>query len=85
MEMMLRSKINFQKKIGQKIRFYRTTKGMSQEDLAVKCNNHKTQIARIEQGKRNCGIYTLKSICDILEVRLSDLFKEDLVNKSKAL
>ncbi len=77
MEKVLRYKINFQKKIGQKIRFYRTSKGMSQEDLAVKCNNHKTQIARIEQGKRNCGIFTLKSICDILEIELSDLFNED--------
>jgi transcriptional regulator with XRE-family HTH domain len=77
MEKALRYKINFQKKIGQKIRFYRTSKGMSQEDLAVKCNNHKTQIARIEQGKRNCGIFTLKSICDILEIELSDLFNED--------
>jgi transcriptional regulator with XRE-family HTH domain len=80
MEKALKYKINFQEKIGQKIRFYRTSKGMSQEDLAVKCNNHKTQIARIEQGKRNCGIYTLKSICDILEIQLSDLFKEDPFN-----
>jgi transcriptional regulator with XRE-family HTH domain len=78
MDKSLRYKITFQKTIGQKIRYYRTNKGMSQEDLAVKCNNHKTQIARIEQGKRNCGIYTLKSICDILEIKLSDLFQEDM-------
>ena len=77
MEKALKYKVNFQKAIGKKIRFYRTSKGMSQEDLAVKCNNHKTQIARIEQGKRNCGIFTLKSICDILEIELSDLFNED--------
>lgn len=81
MEKALRYKINFQKKIGQKIRFYRTSKGLSQEDLAVKCNNHKTQIARIEQGKRNCGIFTLKSICDILEIQLSDLFNEDFYSR----
>jgi transcriptional regulator with XRE-family HTH domain len=77
MEKALKYKVNFQKAIGKKIRFYRTSKGMSQEDLAVKCNNHRTQIARIEQGKRNCGIFTLKSICDILEIKLSDLFNED--------
>jgi transcriptional regulator with XRE-family HTH domain len=75
MEKLIKYKLNFQKAIGQKIRFYLTRKGMSQEDLAVKLNNHKTQIARIEQGKRNCGIFTLKSICDILEIKLSDLFK----------
>ncbi len=83
MEKALRQKINFQKKIGQRVRFYRTNKGLSQEDVAVRCNNHRTQIARIEQGKRNCGIYTLKSICDILEIRLSDLFREDQAIKSK--
>jgi transcriptional regulator with XRE-family HTH domain len=76
MEEELKYKITFQKSIGEKIRLYRIRKGMSQEDVAVKCNNHKTQIARIEQGKRNCGIYTLKSICDILEIKLSDLFHE---------
>lgn len=79
MEKVLQYKFNFQKNIGQKIRYYRTIKGMSQEDLAVKCNNHKTQIARIEQGKRNCGIYTLKAICDTLEIRLADLFRDDYV------
>lgn len=81
MEKALRYKVNFQKAIGQKIRFYRTSKGMSQEDLAVRCNNHRTQIARIEQGKRNCGIFTLKSICDTLGIQLSDLFKEDSYNR----
>ena len=77
MENVPKDKYDFQKLIGQKIRLYRIHKGMSQEDLAVKCDNHKTQIARIEQGKRNCGIFTLKSICDNLEIKLSDLFKED--------
>lgn len=83
MENMLKNKHDFQKLIGRKIRLYRILKGMSQEDLAVKCNNHKTQIARIEQGKRNCGIFTLKSICDNLDIQLAEFFKEDMFGNLK--
>ena len=63
--------------IGRKIREYRDEKGLTLEDLAIRCNNHKTQIARIEQGKSNCGILGLQKICEAIGIPLSELFIEE--------
>lgn len=60
--------------IGMKIRDCRKNSNLSLEGLASKCKNHKTQLQRIELGKNNYGILTLKKVCDALNIELDDLF-----------
>ena len=60
-------------KIGDKIKEIRLKKGISQQDLAAKCNFEKANMARIEAGRTNL---TIKNACKIslaLEIRLKDL------------
>lgn len=59
------------KEIGARIRLIREGKGITQVELGVKCNNYGEQIGRIERGKSNVTICTLKVIADALEVKVS--------------
>jgi len=59
--------------LGCKIRQYRIEKQLTQMDLAVITDSHKTQIARIERGEHNVGICTLKRIADALGIGVTEL------------
>lgn len=60
---------DFLKKIGNKIRDLRTSKGMTQMDLAFKCNDKDySQINRVELGKVNFSVSYLSLIAEALEV-----------------
>jgi transcriptional regulator with XRE-family HTH domain len=79
---MFATNLNYQKfnsKIGSRIRYIRKLKGMSLEDLAVKCNNHANQISRIERGLQSCTMFSLKSIAEALEVDMCEFFQEDTI------
>lgn len=45
----------FLKKLGQRIRFLRKEKGLSQLDLGVRMDNYAEQIGRIERGGVKCN------------------------------
>lgn len=61
--------------IGVKIKIARITKGYTQEQLADKINKTRPLISHIEQtGKVNA--YTLKKICQVLEVNQAELENE---------
>lgn len=49
--------------------------GLTQEDFAVKLGYDRTYISRVESGKQNLTIESLFSICQGLNVTLSDFFK----------
>ncbi len=67
-------KINqLQQKIGQRIRFLRESKGISQQNLAAVCNFEKANLSRIEAGRTNPTITTLYKISQALEVNISEL------------
>lgn len=66
----------FLKQLGNRIRCLRKLKGMSQLDLGVKIDNYAEQIGRIERGKFNITICTLKVIAEGLEISLVELFKD---------
>ncbi len=67
-------KINLlQQKIGQRIRFLRESKGITQQNLAAVCNFEKANLSRIEAGRTNPTISTLYKISQALEVKISDL------------
>ena len=67
----------FNSKIGSRIRYIRKLKGMSLEDLAVKCNNHANQISRIERGLHSFTLVSLKLIAEALELDIEEFFHEN--------
>ena len=60
-------------KIGNRIRFLREQKNISQQDLAAFCHFEKANMRRIEAGRTNPTIYTLYKISQALMVSLSDI------------
>ena len=44
-----------------------------QTDLAKRCGFDNASLSRIEAGKKNMTIMTLKKICDALEVPVGDV------------
>ena len=50
---------------------------MTQVELAVACNNYAEQIGRIERGKLNVSISTLKVLAKALNVKLPVLVDVD--------
>jgi len=59
-------------KVVQRIKQLREEKKVSQEAFYMDTDIH---IARIEAGKANITISTLKDICDYFELSLEDFFK----------
>ncbi len=62
--------------LGQRIRNYRTAKGLSQEKLAELSGCHPTYIGQIERGEKNATIESIEKITSALEISLSRLFEK---------
>ena len=62
------------KKFGAKVKGIRRGKGLSQLDLAVKCNLEITAISRIENGRTNVTFKTVLILSEALGIELKDLF-----------
>lgn len=60
--------------VGNKIRYFRKQKGLSQEKLALLAGLDRTYLAGIESGKRNATIISLEKIANALETPLKELF-----------
>lgn len=64
----------FLRNVGQKIRAIRLSKGITQTELAFKCNDKDySQINRVELGKVNFSVSYLSLIAVALEVSPNDL------------
>ncbi|MFA6402501.1 MAG: helix-turn-helix transcriptional regulator [Salinivirgaceae bacterium] len=63
----------FQEVIGKQVYYLRKTKGITQDDLAVRLNSHRENISKIERGQVDVKVSTLKKIADALEVDLNEL------------
>lgn len=61
--------------IGNRIRFYRKKKGLSQEKLAELCNFHPTYIGQIERGEKNATIESIYRITKGLGISMSQLLE----------
>ncbi len=59
--------------LGKRIREKRMEKNLSQDKLAAMCEMEKANLSRIETGKTNTTILTLRKISKALVVKLSDL------------
>ena len=63
--------------LGRKIRKTRKAKGMVQLQIAALTNAEKANISRIESGKTNTTIMTIKKFAEAMSVELSDLIAFD--------
>jgi transcriptional regulator with XRE-family HTH domain len=66
-------KEEFLKRLGENIVRLRDKRGLRQIDLATKLNIDDSSLRRIESGRTNPTIITLRSIADALEVNLSEI------------
>ena len=60
-------------RIGRRIADLRRDRGISQQDLAARCNFEKSNLSRIEYGRSNMTIATLLTISRALGVKLREL------------
>jgi XRE family transcriptional regulator, regulator of sulfur utilization len=67
---------NINKKVGNKIRYYRGERGWSQEKLALEAELHTAYIGQIERGEKNIGLQNLEKISTTLNIEISDFFSE---------
>ena len=63
------------KRIGNRIRNYRTARGLSQERLAELAGCHPTYVGQIERGEKNATLESVERIASALGVSLSGLFE----------
>ena len=66
--------------IGQRIRNYRTQKGLSQEKLAELAGCHPTYIGQLERGEKNATLESVEKIASAMDISLSEVF--DKLGKS---
>lgn len=67
--------IEYLERIGKNIKDLRMSKGVSQVELAYRCNFEKTNLCRIESGNNNPTVKTLFKISKALKVSVQDLLK----------
>lgn len=66
------------KKLGEKIVCLRQRKAMTQVELAHVSNMESSSLRKIERGKINPTIWTLRRLCVTLEIPLAELFEFEL-------
>ena len=60
---------------GEAVRLRRHELGLSQEDLAERCNLHRNYIGGIERGERNVALKNILKLAHGLELLPSQLIK----------
>jgi transcriptional regulator with XRE-family HTH domain len=60
--------------VGKQIQKLRELKGISQQDLAAKCNFEKSNMSRLEAGRVNPTLCTLEKVAKALDITLAELF-----------
>ena len=62
--------------IGYLIKKKRLALSMSQHDLGIEADIDIKYVGKIERGEVNVSIQKLRSICNVLNITLSNFFKE---------
>lgn len=70
--------MDIRKKIGLRIKEYRTNLKLTQEALAFKAEIDKTYVNEVENGKRNVSVINLEKIIGALDVTLRDFFDSEV-------
>ena len=63
--------------LGTRIKELRLSKKMTQNGLAADCDFEKSSMSRIEAGKTNITVLTLRKISKALDVEINEFFKAD--------
>lgn len=63
-------------KFGQRIKFLRNERGISQEKFALSIDMDRTYYSSVESGKRNISINNIEKIAKGFNVSLEELFKD---------
>lgn len=66
----------FTKFFGERVKYYRKKRGLSQEKLSELCELHPTYIGQIERGEKNASLDTIMRICKGLQVTPESLFEK---------
>lgn len=61
-------------RFGQAIKKRREELGISQEQLALRADLHRTYISDVERGERNPSLTTITRLTAALEITVSELF-----------
>lgn len=78
--------MDFRKQLGSRIRFLRTARKLTQEDLADKADLSVTFIGTTERGKNIPSVKTCQKIAKVLGVPLYELFKfEEQTKQEKSI
>lgn len=67
--------MNASKQLGMRIKYLRTMRRLSQEDLALESGVNKNYLSDLERGTRNPTVKVLEKIAIALDISLSELFK----------
>lgn len=59
---------------GERLRFLRISRGLSQETLALTANMDRTYIGGVERGERNISLINIQKLADALDISTIDLF-----------
>jgi len=71
------NKSNVLEKFGEKLKEYRKSKGLSQEELAEKANLHRTYIGMIERAEKNITLLNIEKIANALDIKITSLLNEE--------
>ena len=63
-------------KLGNSIKLIRTSKGLSQESVALASGLDRSYFGGIERGEHNVAVANLEKIASALDVSIRDLFKK---------
>lgn len=69
------NKQQLSQKVGERIKTVRSGVGISQAELARRCNKDSQHIELVENGKVTATVYTLYVIARALDVTLDELLK----------
>ncbi len=72
--------MDIRKKIGLRIKEYRTNLKLTQEALAFKAEIDKTYVNEVENGKRNVSVINLEKIICALDATVKDFFNSEAFN-----
>ena len=67
--------MNSNKQLGMRIKYLRSVKRWSQEDLALEADINKNYISDLERGTRNPTVKVLEKIAIAFSISLEELFK----------
>ncbi|OAB55814.1 hypothetical protein AY600_17925 [Phormidium willei BDU 130791] len=62
--------------LAKNLRRFRTSTGLSQEELAERAGLHRTYISSVERAERNISLENIFLLADALDVEPGDLLKD---------